>query len=90
MNGHRALLQTERLQVLALRGRGRHLLATDGKVLHLILVEGKKRVDFQLYNKKYIIFLSFNNPFILVSLPVRMPVWNFLIGRLLQWRWERR
>lgn len=42
LNGHWALLQTESLQGLALRGgRGRHLLAADGKVLNLILVEGK-------------------------------------------------
>lgn len=42
LNGHRALLQTESLQGLSLRGgRGRHLLATDGKILDLILAETK-------------------------------------------------
>lgn len=45
LDGHGALLQTESLQGLALRGgRGRHLLAADGKVLNLILVEaGEKK-----------------------------------------------
>ena len=38
LDGHGALLQTEGLQGLSLRGgRGRHLLATDGQILDLIL-----------------------------------------------------
>lgn len=46
LNRHGALLQTESLQRLALRGgRGRHLLAPDGKILNLILAEGKKKVE---------------------------------------------
>lgn len=56
MNGHGALLQTESLHGLALRGgRGRHLLATDGKVLNLIL-RGKIWSIFALtFSFKYLI-----------------------------------
>lgn len=44
LNGHRALLQTESLQGLSLRGgRRRHLLATDGQILDLILAKTKWR-----------------------------------------------
>lgn len=87
MNGHGALLQTESLQRLALRGgRGRHLLAPDGKVLNLILAEGGKRgafgFDFELYNKESnLTYFFFNNLYILVSLPVMTPARSRLIGR---------
>lgn len=44
LNGHRALLQTESLQGLSLRGGcRRHLLATDGQILDLILAKTKRR-----------------------------------------------